>query len=307
MPSVNVLLPLYNPNPDYLKQQLESINNQTYNDISVLVYNDNPDDATREPFVRSIMTNYPITYWHGTRNLGYIKAFEFLLTQAHADYIALCDQDDVWEPERVQRAVDAFEHFDATMVTCNRSIIDASGNMVDPNYRASHPSTREVTWNTGDDITVQAATSCYAIGMGTMYRTAIAQGLLPIPEHTAHDLWLALGASELGICVYLTEPLVQYRRHGNNASGLFSGVTSKQDWYDTRVLSCQETAREFCHRFPSSKHADTIMNFADARTRKDIVRLFKLRNISPLVAYFEILLHLTPNFIFSSLVTFLKN
>lgn len=186
------------------------------------------------------------------------------------------------------------------MVTCDRRIIDARNDVIDSSYRKSHPNSLEVSWRTGDDITIRAATSCYAIGMATMYRTDIAKQALPIPNRSAHDLWMTLYASERGVCVNLEEQLVSYRRHGSNASGTLSGIHSKRDWYNIRVAARQQTADEFCRRFPSSRHAATIRDFADARTRKDIVRLFKYRAISPTVVFFEIALAFCPAALFDA-------
>ena len=71
--------------------------------------------------------------------------------------------------------------------------------------------------------------------MALMLDASAAKSMIPFPESTAHDLWLTLGCSELGKCSFTMTPLVKYRRHGGNETGFLAGVSSKDDWYSTRV------------------------------------------------------------------------
>ena len=197
-PLVSVLISIYNPDPLFLAEQIKSIDTQTYSNIEIVVYNDNPDDASRETELKTLAPSRIVKYYHGEKNLGYIKAFEKLVGLASGEYIALCDQDDIWNPNRVERGITELEK-GYVLAVCDRSIIDAKGTVIDPSYRHSHPHERECNWNSGDDITAQAAFSCYAIGMATMVRKDVAVRLAPFPQGSGHDLWIAAGASAIGV------------------------------------------------------------------------------------------------------------
>ncbi|MDO4436573.1 MAG: glycosyltransferase [Coriobacteriaceae bacterium] len=297
---------VYKPNYKHFARQLTSINLQNYPNAVLYVRNDFPSDATIEPFVRKHLDNFPVVFMPSEKNIGYIASFEALVKDADEDIFVFCDQDDVWEQDRLTKAVDYMLETGAVLVTCDRSIINAKDEIVEASYRDSHPKVYEVNWNTGDDITVRAASSCHSIGMATMVRADIAKQALPFPAHTAHDLWVTLIASELGKVAFLTDCLVQYRRHGENVSGTLTGVETKQDWIDTRVAPHLMMAREFCTRFPNSIHANEIASFAHARETGNVLLLFKYRKASPAIAWFEIALHIVPTPIFSLITNFIK-
>lgn len=161
-----------------------------------------------------------------------------------------CDQDDMWMPNRVELAMQNMQNKRSVLDVCDRAIIDENDSVLTYSYRESHPHSPEVNWNTGDDITVQAPSVCYGIGMALMLNTDIAKASIPFPESTARDLWLTLGCIELGKCSFTKAPLVRYGRHGLNISGLFVGIDSKEDWCKSRVMNRADTAKQFANRFP---------------------------------------------------------
>ena len=187
------------------------------------------------------------------------------------------------------------------LAVCDRSIIDADGNIETKSWKAAHPKSIECNWSSGDNITVSAAFRCYAIGMATMAKTELVKQFLPFPTCTGHDKWIALCASACGPCAYINEPLVRYRRHGNNVTGLFQGITCKQDWYSERVEPSLELAQEFARRFPNCSEGKQILYFAEARRDQNIKKILKLAKYEPTLALFEAILPLLPNKLFKQL------
>lgn len=103
MESLQVLLATYNGSA-YLAEQLESILAQTYPEISIFARDDGSQDNTLQ-----ILRHYADTaslVWEAGENIGVKRCFHHLLkTCPDADYYAYCDQDDVWESDKIQRAV----------------------------------------------------------------------------------------------------------------------------------------------------------------------------------------------------------
>lgn len=302
---VQVLLSAYKPNLKFFAEQLDSIDNQTY-PITLLVRNDCPESASLERFIQLHMKNNSYRYYHGKQNLGYIKSFEELLSRSNCKYVVLCDQDDIWEPNRVEASLNQMLKEDSILDVCDRSVIDENGNMLVESYRKAHPNLPEVNWCSGQDITVQAASVCYGIGMALMLNQSAAKLMIPFPESTAHDLWLTLGCSELGKCSFTMAPLVKYRRHGSNETGFLAGIASKDDWYSTRVRNRVDTAKQFAKKFPDSPHLNEIIGFADAREHRSIVGLIKYRRACPSIAIAEIALRLIPNWLFVLVLKYLR-
>lgn len=305
MPSVSVLMSIYRPDLDLLAEQLETIGAQDYEDFEVVVYNDCPEDVSHEDFCRQHIGGRRLRYLHGKANLGYSKAFETLVEEAEGDYIAFADQDDRWLPGRLAQGARALDE-GYLLVSCDRQIIDAQGQVVEESWKASHPKDDTSHWKSGDDITAKAAFACYSIGMATMMRRDIAQQLLPFPSCTGHDKWLALGASALGPCANLDETLVQYRRHGINQTGTLYGVETKEDWYRTRTENSHRLVAEFAKRFPEHPDVGVMTAFAEARLNRDVSAILKYRRLSPEVAFFEAGMALLPEGAFKMVLRLLK-
>lgn len=300
--NVSVIISLYKPNKVFLEQQLESINNQICEEsITVFIHDDCPDDDNWESFARQHLSKHKVIYYKSPVNLGYVKAFEHLVTLADGDYVAFCDQDDEWEPNRVAKGVSALRA-GYGLAVCDRAIIDADGNIEIKSWKIAHPRSIECNWASGDNITIPAAFRCYAIGMATMAKTSLVKQFTPFPTCTGHDKWIALCASACGPCAYINEPLVKYRRHGKNVTGLFHGIACKNDWYTERVEPSFDLAQEFAKRFPDCEEAKQILNFAEARRNRNLRGLIKLAKYEPTLATFEILLSFLPDSIFKQLI-----
>lgn len=103
-----VLLSTYNGEA-YLREQLDSLLAQTLNSVGIFVRDDGSTDSTR-----AILTEYAqrgALCWYTGMNLGAALSFWQLLQNADdADYYAFCDQDDVWDPDKLEIAFMALEH-----------------------------------------------------------------------------------------------------------------------------------------------------------------------------------------------------
>lgn len=103
VPRVAVLMSSYN-GEKYIEQQIESILRQTYSNIVLYVRDDGSSDHTRS-ILEKYHDNKELILIKG-ENLGYINSFFALLKECEkADYYAWCDQDDIWVPEKIERAV----------------------------------------------------------------------------------------------------------------------------------------------------------------------------------------------------------
>ena len=301
VPKVSVLMSIYQPDEVYLAEQLETIAAQDYDDFEVVVYNDCPTDGSREAFCREHCAGRTLRYVHGDTNRGYVKAFEHLMGLAEGEYIALCDQDDRWLPGRLAAGVRALDE-GYVLACCDRQIIDGEGRVTVESWRAAHPDDATCSWKSGDRITQRAAFACFSIGMATMVRTDVARSLTPFPTCTGHDKWLALGASAMGPCANIERPLVQYRQHGSNQTGVLRGIESKADWYRKRTEDSHELVEEFARRFPDSPDLSDMRAFAEARLARDVLGMWRYRDLAPQVAKFEIALRLTPEWAFKALM-----
>ena len=99
---VTILMSTYN-GENFLAEQIESIQQQTYTDWTLLIRDDGSKDKTREIIKRFALEDDRITFVNPdqTENLGVIKSFFTLLKYQESDYYLFSDQDDTWLPEKL--------------------------------------------------------------------------------------------------------------------------------------------------------------------------------------------------------------
>ena len=90
---IDVLMATYN-GEKYLKEQIDSILNQTYQNIQLIISDDCSTDGTRE-ILRQYEKDDRVKVFYQEKNLGYVRNFEFLLEKVKNDLYMLSDQDDV--------------------------------------------------------------------------------------------------------------------------------------------------------------------------------------------------------------------
>ena len=118
MPKVSVLMPVYKTNEKYLREAIESILSQTFEDYEFLILDDCPEDS-REKIVKSYKDNR-IKYYKNEKNLGITPSRNKLIDMAKGEYLAVFDHNDVSLPERFQKQVQYLdEHQDVGVVSSN--------------------------------------------------------------------------------------------------------------------------------------------------------------------------------------------
>lgn len=101
---ISILLSCYRSNFEYLKQQIDSIINQTEKDWELLIYDDGAGGGNMFGF---LATFYPKEIWKkiflfDEGHKGCVGAFNYLFNKAKGDYICICDHDDIWEQDKLK-------------------------------------------------------------------------------------------------------------------------------------------------------------------------------------------------------------
>lgn len=171
----------------------------------VLVSDDGSTDRTRE-IVRGF-ADPRVRLLNGPR-AGVIRNFESLLGAAQGEYIFLADQDDVWLPNKVDAMLAALQTADLVVSDC--TVVDDELQLLQPSFQALRHS--------GPGLLKNLARNGY-LGCCMAFRRSVLVRALPFPNGVPmHDWWIGLVAERIGTVKFLKEPLLQYRRHGGNAS-----------------------------------------------------------------------------------------
>ena len=218
---VQVLMPTYN-GEKYIIEQIRSIEEQTYSNITLLIRDDLSTDNT-VGLVDAI--DGKRTFIRGTSNLGVIQSFlELLRISDNVDYYALADQDDVWKADKLERAIHFLKQHDDNIPLLYCAGVD----VVDDNLTFKGYLSAKKKGPSFENALVQnIATGC-TIVMNKAARDLINSVKPTSNKIVMHDWWFYLIVSSFGKVIYDKESVMYYRQHSNNTFG--SGYSSLQRW-----------------------------------------------------------------------------
>jgi len=232
---ITIVMAVYEPNILWLREQLLSIETQTYRNIEVLAIDDAspsvPHAQISETFAACLQnTAYRLT--RNAVNIGSNRVFGLLTQDASGDVISYCDQDDIWMPEKTERLLKALLETGASLVYSDLRVMDAEGRVTADSLLRVR---RRLSHQQGNDLTKTLLFRNFTNGTAMMVPSAIAKGSLPFVTDMFADHWLTLYASTKGDITFVPVPLVDYRLHGNNQSAVMAGVQNKQDYLKIRI------------------------------------------------------------------------
>lgn len=217
---IAILLATYN-SQIYLKEQLDSLLNQSYKKFTVYIRDDGSTDSTIE-IVKSYCnrhSNFVLLddFVLHRRSMG---SFLWLLEHVTADYYMFCDHDDVWLPAKVEMSLKKMKDIEQphrAALVCSDLVV------VDSNLKVINNSFWDYMKLRPDLLTKKEyAMHCNIFTGCTMLINEEAKKLVyPVSENAIiHDAWIALRilANE-GIVGCIKEPLILYRQHGGNVYG----------------------------------------------------------------------------------------
>ena len=224
---VAVIMSTYNGEL-FIREQLDSILNQTYKNIEIVVRDDGSKDKTVE-IIKEYMQKYSNIVLHQGENLGFIKSFFELLKLAEADYYAYADQDDVWIENKIELAVNSLNKLDDT----KPNMAFGNSDYYDENmkFMSAGPKNKKYSF-------LRALFSCCGQGM-TMTVNKVTRDM--IIENTPkscffHDWWTYLLCVGLGNVAYDNVTTVKYRRRKENATSEGQGYIRLLIWRIKHLL-----------------------------------------------------------------------
>jgi len=184
-------------------------------------------------------------------NLGYVRNFSDALTRANGDVVFLCDQDDVWQADKLERMTAEFARRPALqLLHTDADLIDAEGcplghTLFDAlEFSASE---RQAERN-GRAFEVLLGRNTVT-GATTAFRRALIERALPVPDSWIHDEWLAICAALYGEVDYLEWPSIGYRQHADNQIG----IRKYSHWQ--RLTQRKRDKRAYMQRVADKLHA----------------------------------------------------
>ncbi|MGZ3440647.1 MAG: glycosyltransferase [Polyangia bacterium] len=212
-----ICLGSYNPDEALLVRQLDSLRAQTRRDWSCLIHDDGSTPAHYATLRRHVDGDARFRVVRVERNRGFYRNFEaaLALVPSATPYVALCDQDDYWYPDKLEATIAALDADPrAQLAYCDMRIVAKDGAVRSPTYWK----TRRNNYRNFDTLLFANTVT----GAASIFRGALLDALLPFPPPQGpsfHDHWLACAAFVAGGIAYVDRPLYDYTQHATNVIG----------------------------------------------------------------------------------------
>jgi glycosyltransferase involved in cell wall biosynthesis len=222
MPGISIALATFN-GEKYLAAQLESLAAQVRPPAELIVSDDASDDGTVD-IVRAFAKRspFPVRLLRNETRLGFRDNFMRAVAQCGADLIAFCDQDDIWEPEKLAVMEPAFQDRDVLLAYHNATLIDAGGRVIGRLYKDGAAGARFPPLTRHPWLVVPGFTQIFRRELMRFSFLHSASRDVDWPQETlTHDRWFFFFASVLGHIVFVGQPLARYRQHSGSTFGLY--------------------------------------------------------------------------------------
>lgn len=214
-PAISIVLCTYN-GERYLPELLDSVQKQTLRPAELIWCDDRSNDATLEiasEFCKA--APFPVAFSVNRQTLGPMQNFAHAMSRVTGTHVALCDQDDVWLPEKLATLLENFAHPATKLVYSDSLLVDEELNSLGRTFLEQRGN-RHPGKDTLSFLLFQNTVS----GCVSLFDAGILRLALPIPAAAImHDWWVTLVASVAGNVRHVKEVTTLYRQHGGNVIG----------------------------------------------------------------------------------------
>ncbi len=213
----------------YIQEQLQSIAGQKHLPSELIIC----DDASTDSTIGQIMSfsersPFPVHLYRNESTRGVIANYSQALELSKSKYVALCDQDDIWLPDKLKSTLQFFCSAEKELgqgipllLHSDLTVIDESGKTIAPSFTKLH----RIAHIDNNPLKRLLAHN-FVTGCTVLMNRSLLDIALPLPSTALmHDWWLALFAAACGKILFLPQQTVLYRQHSTNlmgAKGLFT-------------------------------------------------------------------------------------
>lgn len=282
-PKVAIVISTYN-GEKYIKEQIESILNQTYKNIEIYVRDDGSKDNTVQ-ILKEYETKGKIKLIVG-KNLGFINSFFETLTYCNdAKYYAFSDQDDIWEANKIEIGVEILEKENNEIPIMYYSNYDYYDT--DMNFKSNSQERKNTSFQ-------NCLVECVNPGMTTIINNNLRNLIINnLPKYCeGHDWWAYMLAQTFGKVIYDNRITNKHRVHEKNVSMCGKNfiqtqihrITSlkKHNYFETIKKQIGELKRYF-YKDLSKEQQKIIDSFEKITLKNQLRKLFYLHRYRNLI------------------------
>ena len=270
---ISICLCTYNASK-YLTEQLESLKKQTVKADEIIVCDDGSTDNTIE-----ILNKYKdilnIDLFINNLSLGVTKNFEKAVSLCSGDIIFLCDQDDIWENNKIEKMSSAFIDKNVGLVLCNGILIDEKNKQIKNHTLRNSIGIDKIN---KENFNFEILTNKLIFtGIAMAFRGDLKKYILPISANAFHDEWIGFICSYNSKVFFLEDNLVRYRIHKNQKVGIIYIKSLYEKYKFVKKYKIADIEKEL------AKVNDFIEKFKQLNADKNFIN--KLKNKQKLYYY----------------------
>lgn len=261
----------------FLRQQLDSLYNQTKIPDEVVVCDDNSSDNTCD-ILEEYHIKYGLKYYVNDKSLGVNANFYKVVSLCNSDYIAICDQDDIWLPNKIEITYNKLCEIDDGSPCCVSSLcnhIDAQGNVTS----MTTISQIDTFGCAATLLTVGRSQGCSLMFNNTLKSLVLykIKQFPKIAEDPIYDAFFSFSAAMVGKKYNIGIPLMLYRHHENNviAKSNIGVKTFKEKLYNREYYEFIPQSRFSFIEEMSNIYGDLIKNEDEKKMISNIVAISK--------------------------------
>jgi glycosyltransferase involved in cell wall biosynthesis len=216
---VSIVLTYFN-REDFIMDQLDSLLNQTYKNWELIIMDDCSTDGSEIMFHNWINKNSDknIAYVKNKKNLGLAKNFEKGLWYTSGEYIAVCDADDVWFKDKLERQIDFLKkNSDYGMVYSDLVVVDEKLKKIKKPFIKSYLFSFS---NPKDDSFEELLNENHITAPTILFRAELKDKIIPFSKYGLQDHWIVILSSMLAKIGFIDQPTIYYRQHSGNMVGV---------------------------------------------------------------------------------------
>ena len=277
MDNVSIVMATYN-GEKYLEEQIESVLSSTYKDFELHIVDDGSQDQTME-ILEGYRSKYPDKLYvsYNEINLGVTSNFLKAINKMTSEYIMLCDQDDVWNMNKIAVTLKRMKQMEVQFgkelpiaVFTDAYVVDEKLDIIHESFFKSSRLNPRLT-----DLP-HLLMENKLIGCTVMINQALQRILQgkPLPKRAKfHDSWLGLIAASVGKVGFIKDPTLLYRQHSSNVVGNLSFLS----YIISRIRNIRRQRRALLELYVQAEEfASLYNNLIDSRNLEIINRFSKL-------------------------------
>ncbi|MGM9476824.1 glycosyltransferase [Pedobacter sp. GSP4] len=212
-PLISIALCTYN-GANFLPQQLDSILNQTYKHIELVIVDDGSSDGTKDLLKQYAAKYGQIKLYFNEKNIGFNANFQKAISYCSGDFIAISDQDDIWLENKLELLYRNIG--DNWLIFSNSSFINEHGEIIGGQILNETFSLKDKTFKS-------LLFSNFVTGHTSLFSKKFTPFFFPIPNQGFYDWWMGFVAIYHQKITYLAEKLTLHRIHSNSVMYTLKG------------------------------------------------------------------------------------